>query len=73
MSGVPRQHRFHGLNQLQNLTTSTYRRARLFDSERFKRHFVTTWQDLRVELSFRIIGLRLDAGTFPRSPLARRS
>src|SRR5215469_2347098 len=70
MSGVPRRHRFHGLNQLQYLTTSTYRRARLFDSERFKRHFVTTWQDLRVELSFRIIGLRLDAGTFPRSPLA---
>jgi putative transposase len=56
MSSVPRQRHFYGLNQLHYLTSSTYRRARLFDSERFKRHFVTTWQDLRTELSFRIIG-----------------
>ena len=56
MSGVPRQQHFYGLNQLHYLTSSTYRRARLFDSEHFKRHFVTTWQVLRTELRFRIIG-----------------
>jgi REP element-mobilizing transposase RayT len=37
-------------------TDANRRRAWLFDSERFKRHYVTTWQDLRAELSFRIIG-----------------
>jgi REP element-mobilizing transposase RayT len=56
MPSVPKQRHFYGLNHLHYLTTSTYRRARLFDSERFKRHFVTSWQDLRAELSFRIIG-----------------
>ena len=56
MSSVPQQRHFYGLNQLHYITSSTYRRARLFESERFKRQFVTTWQDLREELSFRIIG-----------------
>jgi putative transposase len=56
MPSVPKQRHFYGLNHLHYLTTTTYRRARLFDSERFKRHFVTSWQDLRAELSFRIIG-----------------
>ena len=31
-------------------------RTRLFDSERFKRKFVTTLADLRGELGFRIVG-----------------
>jgi len=31
-------------------------RARLFDSERFKRKFVSTLADLRGELGFRIVG-----------------
>jgi len=53
---VPKQRHFYGLNQLHYITTSTYRRARLFDSERFKRQFVTTCRDLREELRFRIIG-----------------
>ena len=35
---------------------STGDRARLFDSERFKRKFVTTLADLRGELGFRIVG-----------------
>jgi hypothetical protein len=33
-----------------------YAAARLFDSERFKRKFVTTLADLRGELGFRIVG-----------------
>jgi len=38
------------------MTSRTYRRARLFDSERFERRFVSTLGDLRRELNFRIIG-----------------
>jgi putative transposase len=45
-----------GLNHLHYITTSTYRRARVFDSERFKRRFVSTWAELRDELGFRIRG-----------------
>lgn len=47
---------YYGLNHLHFLTTSTYRRARLFDSQRFKQYFVTTLRDLRTELGFRIVG-----------------
>jgi REP element-mobilizing transposase RayT len=56
MSGVPQQRHFYGLNHLHYITTSTYRRARVFDSERFKRRFVSTWAELRGELGFRIVG-----------------
>ena len=56
MSRVPKQRHFYGLNQLHYITTSTYRRAQLFDAEHFKRQFVATRQDLREELSFRIVG-----------------
>ena len=35
---------------------STGDRARLFDTERFKRKFVSTLADLRGELGFRIVG-----------------
>ena len=41
---------------LHFVTTSTYRRARVFDSDRFKRKFITSLADLRAELGFRIIG-----------------
>jgi hypothetical protein len=52
---MPRQHRFYGLNHLHYLTTSTYRRARLFDADRFKRNFITVLGGLRAELGFRIV------------------
>jgi len=32
--GMPRLQRYYGLNHLHYLTNSTYRRARLYDSER---------------------------------------
>ncbi len=44
------------MNHLHFITASTYRRARLFDSERFRRQFVATLAGLRGELSFKIIG-----------------
>ena len=53
---MPRQKHFYGLNHLHYLTRSTYRRARIFDPERFKRRFVETLDDLRSELQFKIIG-----------------
>jgi REP element-mobilizing transposase RayT len=53
---MTRQRHFYGLNHLHYLTTSTYRRARLFDSERFKRNFITVLGGLRAELGFRIVG-----------------
>jgi putative transposase len=49
-------HHFYGLNHLHYLTTSTYRRARLFDAESLKRHLVGTLAELRWELGFRIVG-----------------
>jgi REP-associated tyrosine transposase len=49
-------HRYYGENHLHYLTTSAYRRARLFDSERIRRHFVATLAELRAELGFRIVG-----------------
>jgi putative transposase len=53
---MARQRHFYGLNHLHYLTTSTYRRARLFDSDRFKRNFITVLGGLRAELGFRIVG-----------------
>jgi putative transposase len=53
---VDRQRHYYGLNHLHFLTTSTYRRARVFDSERFKRHFVGVWEELRRELGFKMMG-----------------
>jgi len=47
---------YYGLNHLHYLTTSTYRRARLFDSERFRKQWVVTLGELRRELGFQIIG-----------------
>jgi REP element-mobilizing transposase RayT len=53
---MPRQHHYYEGNHLHYLTTSTYRRARLFDSERFKTQFIRTFSELRTEMKFLIIG-----------------
>lgn len=51
-----RHHHYYGGNHLHYLTASTYRRVRIFDSERFKSHFIQTLGELREELGFRING-----------------
>ena len=48
--------RYYGENDLHFLTTSTYRRTQIFNSERFKREFVATLAELRAELGFRLFG-----------------
>jgi REP element-mobilizing transposase RayT len=48
--------RYYGENDLHFLTTSTYRRSQVFNSERFKREFVVTLAELRAELGFRLLG-----------------
>jgi REP element-mobilizing transposase RayT len=53
---VPRRQHYNGLNHLHYLTANIYRRARIFDSDRFKLRFIRTLDDLRAELVFRIIG-----------------
>jgi hypothetical protein len=50
---MTRQRHFYGLHPRHYLTPSTYRRARRFDSERFKRNFITVLGGLRAELGFR--------------------
>jgi hypothetical protein len=57
---VPGQRHYYGLNHLHFLTASTYRRARLFDAERFRRHLVKTLEELRRSLRNR--RLRAHAG-----------
>ena len=53
---MPGLQHFCGQNHLHYLTASTYRRARIFDSDRFRLKFVQTLGDLRRELGFKIIG-----------------
>src|ERR1039458_7647356 len=53
---MPRQRHYYGLNHLHFITASTYRRARLFDSDRFRRHFIATLDALRRELEFKVVG-----------------
>ena len=53
---MSRQRHYYGLNQLHYLTASTYHRARLFDSDRFREHFVRTLDQLRSGLDFKILG-----------------
>jgi len=53
---VSKLKRYYGLNDLHYITTSTYRRARLYDSERFRNHWVATLGELRCELGFKIVG-----------------
>ena len=51
---MPRLKHFYEQNHYHYLTESIYRRARIFDSDRFKRKFVQTLDDLRTELDFKI-------------------
>ena len=53
---MPRQQHYYGLNHLHYLTASTYRRARVFDSQRIRLHFVKTLAELRVRLGFKLLG-----------------
>jgi len=53
---MPRLQHFYGLNYLHYLTANTYWKARIFDSDPYKRKFVQTLDQLRAELGFRIIG-----------------
>ena len=53
---MPRLRRFYEANHLHYVTTGIDRRTRVFDSDRFKRKFITSLAHLRAELGFRIIG-----------------
>ena len=53
---MPGLKHFYGQNHLHYLTANTYRKARIFDSDRYKRKFVQSLDDLRTALGFRIIG-----------------
>ena len=53
---LPRRPHYYGYNHLHYLTRNVYRRARIFDSDRFKLNFVQALRNLREELGFRIIG-----------------
>ena len=53
---MSRQRHYYGLNHLHYLTASTYRRARVFDSPRFRNRFVKTLHALRALLGFKIFG-----------------
>jgi hypothetical protein len=53
---VSDQKRYYGPNHLDYLTKSTYRRAGLFDSERFRNQWVVTLGDALRELGFGIVG-----------------
>ena len=50
------QKHYYGLNHLHYLTKSTYRRAALYDSNRFRNQWVATLDELRRELGFKIVG-----------------
>jgi putative transposase len=53
---MPRLQHFYGQHHLHCLTANIYRKARIFDSDRYKRKFVETLNGLRSELGFSIIG-----------------
>ena len=53
---MPRQRHYYGLNHLHFITASTYRRARLFDSDRFRSHYVQTLGELRQQQDFHLLG-----------------
>jgi putative transposase len=53
---VPLYHRTYSPGQLQFITTSTYRRAPLFFSERFCHCFVQRLEEVRRDLKFLLIG-----------------
>jgi putative transposase len=53
---VPIYHRHYTPGHSQFITTSVYRRAQLFRSERLARHFVDVLRQLRAEMKFALIG-----------------
>ncbi|HXJ95675.1 MAG TPA: transposase [Terriglobia bacterium] len=53
---MPFYHRTYNRGELQFITSSTYRRAPLFFSERFRRCFVQRLEEVRQELKFMLIG-----------------
>ena len=53
---MPTSKRHFAPGQLQFLTSSTYRRARLFASDRFRWSFVEVLEQLRSEMGFLLIG-----------------
>jgi putative transposase len=53
---MARPQHFYGRNHLHYLTANIYRKARIFDSQRYKRKFTRTLDNLRAELRFKIIG-----------------
>jgi REP-associated tyrosine transposase len=61
---MPRQRHYYGGNHLHFITASTYRRAKVFDSDRFRRHFIQALDELRDEFSFKILGYVLMPGHF---------
>ncbi len=69
---VPRQHHYFGANHLRYLTTSTYRRARLFVSDRFKLKFAKTLDELRLELGVRTKGYLLMPESCTEKPTDRK-
>jgi putative transposase len=53
---MPTHKRHFAPGDLQFLTSSTYRRAKLFESDRFRRSFVEVVGQLRIEMGFLLIG-----------------
>ena len=65
---MPVYRRYFGPGQLQFITSSTYRRVKLFESERFRRDFVDVLRQLReplVLVSF-AMGIHSSRRSFPR-------
>jgi REP element-mobilizing transposase RayT len=56
---MPRLKHLYGQDHLHFLTINTYRKARIHDSDRYKRKFIQTLNDLRSGLGFSIIGCAL--------------
>ncbi|MGD1156587.1 MAG: hypothetical protein ABSA41_12235 [Terriglobia bacterium] len=61
---MPVDRRYFGPGQLQFISSSTYRRVRLFESEPFRRDFVDEQRQLREPLGFLLIGWVLMPETF---------
>ena len=53
---MQRQHHYSAWSHLHFITASTYRRAGLFDSPRFRERFIETLDQLRHEFDFRFVG-----------------
>lgn len=51
-----RLRRYYEESHLHYITCSTYRRSKVFDSDRFKFNFIETLRDLRIELFFKLVG-----------------